>query len=157
MDSDGRRIDTRIFLLEDDDNLRELIEKLLARAGREVIAAREPLLCPVYLDGRCDCPPGMVCGDILISDIQMPRMDGLSFIANQIAKGCRGLSRNKAVFSGRLSAADCVRAADLGCEVFRKPSGLDQLLHWVDRRAAMIDPQRRLRPLDRRRRLWSVG
>jgi len=157
MKGNSMRIEARIFLLEDDDNLRQLIEKLLAREGREIIAAREPLLCPVYLDGRCDCPPGTVCGDILITDMQMPRMDGLTFIANQVAKGCRGLSRNKAVFSGRLVAVDCARATELGCEVFEKPGGLDDLLQWVDRRAAAIAPERKLRPIDRRRLIWSVG
>ncbi len=157
MKGDTRRSDARIFLLEDDDNLRALLGKLLARAGREIITAREPLLCPIYLDGHCDCPPGMVCGDILITDNKMPRMNGLDFIANQIAKGCRGWRQNKAVFTGRLSTADRLRAAELGCEVFEKPNGLEDLLQWVDRRAAAIAPERQLRPLDQRRQIWSVG
>lgn len=59
----------KILLAEDDDSLREFLRRALAKAGHEVIAARNGAeALPVLAEGRFD---------VLVADIVMPEMDGI--------------------------------------------------------------------------------
>ena len=137
----------RIIVLEDDRAQLLILERFLERKGYEVVSAPDPMMCPVYSDKRCDCPEGMVCGDILLTDNHMPRMTGLRFVERQQQMGCKGLMENKAVLSAGLTEEDRKEAADLGCTCFDKPYELRKLEKWLDERISRIDPDRKLRPL----------
>jgi DNA-binding response OmpR family regulator len=133
----------RTFVFEDDQHIRTLVSQVSAKRGHEVLGFAEPSLCPIYAGTGCSCPQEEACGDILIADIQMPRMSGLELIEKQLRGGCRGSVRSKAVMSAGFTAEELARAAALGCRIFRKPFRLRELDAWL------ADCERRI-PVGRR-------
>ncbi len=85
---------------------------------------------PLFLDRDCQCPTGYICGDIIITDINMPNITGLDFIENQIKHGCK--VRNFGVMSGSWSDSEVRHAKEFGCTIFKKPFGIDELNNWLD-------------------------
>ena len=104
----------RAFVFDDNDMLRKTISSVLESRGYEVFSYSEPLLCPVYLARKC--PHDYPCVDVLITDLRMPNMTGLDFIENQMAKGCKGMVKNKAVMSGAWTEVQLEQAKRLGCK-----------------------------------------
>lgn len=66
-------MDNKLLLVEDDEILREILTENLADVGFEVITASDGLEALCYLKLN---PPV----SIIISDIQMPQMDGLELL-----------------------------------------------------------------------------
>jgi CheY-like chemotaxis protein len=114
----------------------------------EVIACREPVRCPVYDDGA-PCSQSRPCGDLMITDICMPRMTGLEMLEAQKRQGCKLDIRNKAVLSGSIDQAAFEAIQRLGCASFLKPFRLAQLEKWVLECELRMDLSR---PLGFRRR-----
>lgn len=138
----------RVILVEGDDLLRRSLCKLLRHLGYEVLAASRPGLCPVYSRSACDCPRGWVCGDVLLVDYRLPEMNGVELIELQLAAGCKGLVRNKAVMTSGLRCGDLVRAELLGAKVFEKPFDTEELVEWLERCRARVGPGRKLREFE---------
>lgn len=134
----------RVIIIDDDENCRTLLAKVLERKGYEVISLTDPCACPLYMSTECRCPHEHACGDLLITDNRMPRMTGLEFVEHQSRRGCKGIVHNKMVLSGSWSEAEVERAARLGCTIMHKPYKLDQLLEWVVERQEQIPPGRKL-------------
>ncbi len=134
----------RAFVLDDDITIRDFVSSILEKRGYEVLSYPEPLSCHVYLDSKCPCPRQYACGDIFITDINMPGLTGLAFIDNQIRNGCKAIVLNKAVMSGAWTDSELDYARKLGCEVFRKPFESDQINTWLDQCEKRIDPNRKL-------------
>jgi hypothetical protein len=65
----------------------------------------------------------ITCADIILSDLNMPQVQGLNFVETLVAKGC--VVPHIALMSGEWSDADETRAARLGGRLFRKPFSLD--------------------------------
>jgi CheY-like chemotaxis protein len=116
--------------------------------GYEVVSADNPTACPVYGDMTADCPHEFACGDILITDNQMPYMTGLEFVQRQTQRGCKGVVHNKAVTSAYWADDDLQRADRLGCKVFKKPFDLVEINQWLDEREKNIAQDRQLIELD---------
>ena len=122
----------RAFLIDDDQRIRDLVTDVLEDRGHKVYAFAEPYRCPILLNERCPCPEDWQCGDLFITDLEMPGMSGLDFIENQINFGCRGLADNKAVMSGNWTDGELTRARDLGCRIFHKPFDLGEFCSWIE-------------------------
>ena len=134
----------KVFIFDDDEQFRYLLSLILEKRGYEVLSYSEPLTCPVYLNRKCPCPEGYVCGDIFLTDINMPKMTGLDFIENQKRNGCKIDVQNIAVMSGLWTNADRLRAKTLGCQTFEKPFDSAELFSWLDACEKRIDPNRKL-------------
>ena len=138
----------RVFVFEDNDVLLGIIIKILQRRGHEVLGYSDPTRCPLYSNPTCPCPREEACGDILITDNDMPGMTGLEFIRRQSLRGCKGIMGNKAVMSGGWSSENLELAKSLGCKIFRKPMSIKDLTEWLEECESRTSAERRLKTLD---------
>jgi len=135
----------RVFVIDDEECIRESLRMYLEDLGHEVFTAPEPLLCDVYC-GQ-DCSEEFPCGDVLLVDYNMPRMTGLEYLEAMAARGCKGAVANKVIMSGDVGAIDLQRVAKLGCRVAAKPLTFADLDRILERALATTDADRELADL----------
>jgi CheY-like chemotaxis protein len=129
-------------VFEDNSVIRSALQQLLDKWGYEVLSYPEPGFCPLRTSDKCPCPPHHICADIIISDIDMPHVSGIEFIAGQIRKGCK--VKNIALMSGGWSMNELNRADALGCKIFSKPFDAEELNEWLIECSKGFDPDRKL-------------
>jgi CheY-like chemotaxis protein len=132
----------RIVLLDDNDVLRSILSEVLAGRGHEVLAFSNPAICPMQLTPECRCKANQTCTDIILSDLEMPKMTGLGFIENQKKKNCK--CQHVVLMSGNWTEHDLQRAHELGCKTLAKPFSLDEFLEWLDEVKRGIESTREL-------------
>jgi DNA-binding NtrC family response regulator len=132
----------RAFVFDDDEQVRSLVSSTLLQRGYEVHDFAEPGTCPLYLERECPCPESHTCGDIIITDIDMPDVTGLELIENQIKRSCK--VRHFGVMSGTWSNSVVKHASELGCKIFKKPFGINELRDWLDQCEKTLNPSRKL-------------
>lgn len=132
----------RIILLDDSDAIRTLLAEMLTRRGYEVFTFSKPTICPLQSLPECRCTPDQACTDVILTDVNMPEMDGLQFIENLKNKNCK--CRHVAIMSGWLSPGNIYRAGQLGCKIFTKPFDIDSFCEWLDGIHRVVNPSREL-------------
>jgi DNA-binding NtrC family response regulator len=86
-----------------------------------------------YLDGVVffvDRSLLMGATTVILTDLDMPEMDGFRFIKNIKKKNCK--CRHVAVMSGDLNAEAMYQAVKLGCSAFEKPLDKESLFSWLE-------------------------
>ena len=119
----------RIYVIDDEECIRDTFKWHLEAQGHEVFTASEPMLCDIY-KGNC-CSSESACTDILFIDYNMPRMTGLEFIELMSQRGCKGDPATRIIMSGNTTAIDMDLVRKLGCKVVQKPltfDGLDKII-----------------------------
>ncbi len=110
-----------ILVVDDDENIRELLRLHLSAAGYDVRVARDAISAG-YMVLRS--PP-----DLIISDVNMPHMDGFEFIA--ALKADKSLPNIPVIFLTSMEEAD-QRGKELGAVGYiTKPVRADRLLSLV--------------------------
>ena len=110
-----------ILVVDDDENIRELLRLHLSAAGYDVHVARDAISAG-YMVLRS--PP-----DLIISDVNMPHMDGFEFIA--ALKADKSLPYIPVIFITSMEEAD-QRGKELGAVGYiTKPVRADRLLSLV--------------------------
>ena len=132
----------RTVLCEDNDYVREVINFILDERGHEIFAFSNAADCPIHFQHECICTDTNTCADIIISDVSMPKIDGLEFVKRLRAKGCQ--IKNIALASGYWTEADVDKAIGLGCTVFHKPVRPKELDEWLNKCEKNIHPDRML-------------
>ena len=113
----------RVFLSDDDDDMRALLSHVLASDGFEVIESRDGLDTMNRLQDACDGAEGLP--DLLILDVLMPHYSGLGVLT---ALRQAHWSTPVIVMTGFAHESVATRARQLGAvAVFRKPFDLDDL------------------------------
>ncbi len=135
----------RTILCEDNEPVREIFNFILEERGYEVFSFEDAGDCPLNSLTECTCNHVNPCSDIIISDVSMPKVNGLEFVENLRKKGCK--IKNIALVSGYWIEKDIERAKEIGCTVFHKPLKTDVLSEWLDNCEENIDPQRVLSKL----------
>jgi DNA-binding response OmpR family regulator len=142
----------RAVIFDDEPAMRQVLWALCDRRGYEVFTFPDPGLCPLYGMRSCPCPLGTFCADILLSDLNMPEVQGLDFVEGLFAKSC--VAPHIALMSAAWSEAARARAVRLGCRLFTKPFSSTEMLAWFDTVEAQVKPTRTL--LDWRSQGWRV-
>jgi DNA-binding response OmpR family regulator len=111
----------KILVVDDDESLRHLLELHLSSAGYEVVVAADAIVAG-YIVLRA--PP-----DLIITDVNMPHMDGFEFIA--ALKADKTLPYIPVIFLTSLEEGD-YRGKELGAVGYvTKPVRADRLLAMV--------------------------
>ncbi len=113
----------RILLAEDDETMREFLERALSRAGHEVTAVADGLDAVPLLDHDTI--------DLLLADVVMPGMDGIDLakIASHRKPGLKVM-----LITGFAAIAVEARSVlALRAKVLSKPFHLSTIVQEVDR------------------------
>ena len=133
----GERL--RIIVIEDDPAVATLLERVLRSAGHDVRTFSDPTICPVYRDHGAQCPRDKPCADVIFSDQMMPNITGLDFFLLQRERGCKALDENKAIVTAAEITPEFKTTAEgLGCQIFKKPFRVAEILQWVDECAERV-------------------
>lgn len=128
----------RAIIYDDDIVILNVMSMFFELRDYEVIACREPVPCPVYIE-RGRCTNAAPCGDIILTDDQLPRMSGSQLLDAQMRSGCKLTSKNKAIMSAVFDSRSLAAVKRLGCRYFRKPVEFVDLEHWVAECEQRID------------------
>jgi CheY-like chemotaxis protein len=115
---------------------------LLEKRGYETFLYRHPGLCPLNGLAACGCPVGTCCSDVIISDLQMPGINGLVAIEELRKRNCK--QPQVAIISGSWTEEAMERAASLGCKALSKPIHAPELVAWLEEVERAVPPNRRL-------------
>ena len=111
----------KILIVDDDESLRELLRMHLAAAGYEVSTAPDAISAGYQV---LKSPP-----DLILSDVNMPHMDGFEFVAALRADAA--LPRIPVIFLTSVEDGDA-RGRELGAAGYvTKPVRADRLLSLV--------------------------
>ena len=142
----------RVVIFDDEPAILQVLRALCEDRGYEVFTFPHPGLCPLHGMPRCPCPPGTVCADLLLSDLNMPEVQGLDFVETLMSKQC--VAPHLGLISARWSPAAHARAARLDCRLFTKPFPIAEILAWFDTVEAHVAPTRAL--LDWQAQGWRI-
>lgn len=120
----------RAIIFDDEPIVLDVMRLFFEFRGYETMLFREPVVCPVYGDGA-ECTHLRPCGDIIITDFKMPKMNGIELLAAQAAHGCKVAPRNKALVSGFIDDDSRKALEFLGVAFFYKPVEFNELESWV--------------------------
>jgi len=121
----------RVLVFEDDKGIQFLFKKILELRGYEILSFLDPTACPLHKQEECHCSDDIVCSDIIISDIKMPHLDGISFIKSQLEKGCCISPSNILVVSGYWTVDLKESADDMGVYIMKKPFKFSDINEWL--------------------------
>jgi len=136
----------RILLFEDNNLIRSMLRRLLLDEGWDVIGYPDPEGCPLRQTTKCACDHAEVCADVIVTDWEMPYVDGFTFVHDLLEKGCR--IRYLAMFTGKGDPARLAKARALGFAVFSKSEPVAPLLEWLHDVEKVLDRGRLLTPRD---------
>lgn len=140
----------RAVIFDDEVFILSMLKEFFQMRGYEVLSYSDPtVVCPLLGADGHECRYERPCADVMITDFNMPGVNGVDLIDHQVRKGCRLDSRNKAVISGYIDDHNRRKVEELGCSFFAKPFTLYALAGWL---AACEQRMDLSRPLASRRR-----
>lgn len=117
-------------VIDDDSSIRQLLGRVLTRKGFDFTAYSTPADCTLYAEDGCPCSWKGICPDVIISDFNMPGVNGVEFIGRLRAKKCT--CKNIAVISGSWDEQQLRQMVPDGVNVFSKPVQLSRIGAWLD-------------------------
>jgi response regulator RpfG family c-di-GMP phosphodiesterase len=128
----------RVIIYDDEIKILGFLTDYFTLRGYEVLAFNEPMHCPVY-EEHDRCANHHPCSDIIITDLNMPKMNGIEMLQNQSQRGCRVAAKSRAFMSGFLDNESVDRIKELGGIFFQKPIAFNELSDWLDERERNLD------------------
>jgi len=121
----------RALIIDDEPGVLSVLKTILKKRGFEVTACSSPVDSPLGDCPVCPCLLHPNCPQVIMSDYDMPVMNGLEFWERQLEKGCR--CRNVALISGKgLNEKEFRRLTKLGMKLFLKPFDRQAIHDWLD-------------------------
>jgi two-component system, chemotaxis family, CheB/CheR fusion protein len=125
-----------ILVIEDEPDLRELLEVLLADEGHSVATASDGAMA-LDLVKR-----GMICPDLILADFNLPTgMDGIH--AARMLREELHRAVPTIILTGDISTRTLSRITDAGCDQLSKPIKLKELIGAVQRLLPLSQPRNR--------------
>lgn len=122
----------KIVVIDDDPVILKVVQKLLDRRGHTVLTYTSPLDCPLYEGNPCRFTTSESFPDIIITDYDMPQVNGIEFIQAVCRKGCN--CANIAIITAKgVTESEMRRIARMGTRFFLKPIDSGELYAWLDR------------------------
>ena len=119
-----------VLLIDDDLFILSMLQGALVKWGHKVEAYHTPEACPAYCSQTCPCAIfNNGCPDVILTDVNMPVVNGIKFIEELKRKGCK--CQKIGMMSGDWSDSDLLKATHMGVTVFSKPFDLSRLRSWV--------------------------
>lgn len=121
----------KAMVIDDDSAVLSILKAVLQRRGYEVHAFGDPIQSPLYnFNGSC-CSVNCGCPDLIISDYNMPGINGVELLESAMKNGCH--CRHLALITGKgLMVGDLIRVAKYGTRYFTKPLDFDDFYDWLD-------------------------
>jgi CheY-like chemotaxis protein len=130
----------RVIVYDDEAIIAKMFKMFFSSLDYEVLVYNEPYsACPVSNSPSEVCSKTHACADVVITDFQMPGMNGLQLLETQKKNGCKLTIRNKAIVSGYLENAQRRQIEQLGCAFFHKPLDFTALSAWLAECEQRID------------------
>ncbi len=139
----------RVILYDDDPIILSILTRFFLKRSYEVYSYNEPVICPLYENLAERCEKFLPCADLMISDYQMPKMNGTELFQRQAERGCRLDISMKAIMSGSLNERLITQCKALGCSFFLKPFKFPEISDWLSEAERHYDLSQQLN--DRRR------
>jgi len=120
------------LVIDDDPTALSLIKRILHRRNYEVKTYADPFDSPLHQCTACPCSLQARCPDLIISDFNMPRVNGVQLLESSMNKGCH--CRHLALISGEnFPETALIQMAKYGTRFFAKPLRIDDFYSWLDR------------------------
>jgi CheY-like chemotaxis protein len=143
----------RVIVYDDEAIIAKMFKMYFSSMDYEVLVFNEPYTsCPIYSSPSAVCNKTVACADIVLTDFQMPGMNGLQLLEAQKKNGCKLSIKNKAVISGYLDNSQRQKIEQLGCAFFNKPVDFTEFSAWLaecDQRIDLSQPLASRRKMDR--------
>ncbi len=134
---------SRVIVLEDDPALAAMLEHAFMNTDHNVQIFANPTDGLICCDHETPCPPDKPCAEVILSDHMMPNITGIDLLLLQKMRKCKIPDKNKAIMTGAVISPELkVTIKKLGCQMFRKPFKVAEILKWVDECAERVLEQR---------------
>ena len=117
------------LIVDDDENYRHLLAEFLADYDYSVRTYSSPL---AFINDTHHCQSRQPCFDIIITDNQMPGMNGIDFLQLLNKISCKIPDGRKVLVSGYLTDEIACQAKELGSLAFKKLTAVDELSDWLE-------------------------
>jgi DNA-binding NtrC family response regulator len=140
----------RVTIFDDEVFILGMLRDFFHMRGYEVLSYDDPtMVCPLFGSEEDSCSYDSPCSDVMVTDFNMPGINGVELLELQLKKGCRLGAPNKAVISGYIDERSRNKVREIGCRFFQKPFTLFALSEWLMECEKRMDLSR---PLASRRR-----
>lgn len=129
----------RVMIFDDEENFLNNLKRWFSHKDYEVFTFNNPIVCSIYEERIDQCIKENPCADIIITDLNMPEMNGIELLQYQSRRGCKIEIRNKAIISGYIDDENRKAIENLGCSFFLKPLELSLISDWLNTCEKRID------------------
>ncbi|MDH4161165.1 MAG: response regulator [Nitrospirota bacterium] len=135
----------RVVIFDDESLILGMLRDYFNMRGYEVLSYAEPTnVCPLYGKDGDVCSYFDPCADVILTDFNMPGLNGVELLEHQHRKGCPLDNRNKAVMSGLLEDQFRRRIEERGYQFLQKPFTIFKLSEWLSQCEQRMDLGRQL-------------